>query len=49
MPYKMTKIRGGYRVKNTTTGRITARKTTKSKAQRQLRLLRLIDRRQNKK
>lgn len=40
MSVKITKTRGGYRV--TDAGRVTARHTTKAKAQRQARLLRAV-------
>ena len=45
MPYKINKIAGGYQVKNLESGRILAKKTTKSKAEAQIRLLNLIDKR----
>ena len=43
MPYKTTKIKGGYKVKNTSTGRVVAKKTTKVKAKKQISLLNSID------
>ena len=43
MPYKITKIKGGYRVKNIRTGKITAKRTTKKKALAQVRFLNKID------
>ncbi len=39
MPYTVRKIKGGYRVRNTKTKRVVAKKTTKTKANRQVRLL----------
>tara|TARA_R110001592_G_scaffold167050_2_gene402368 strand:+ start:118 stop:261 length:144 start_codon:yes stop_codon:yes gene_type:complete len=39
MPYTIRKIKGGYRVKNTRTKRVVAKKTTKTKAKKQIRLL----------
>jgi hypothetical protein len=45
MPYKMYKLqdRDAYRVKNTETGDVLAKKTTKAKAEAQIRLLRGIE------
>lgn len=40
MPVKMRKTRGGYRV--TDAGRVTAKHTTRAKAERQARLLRAV-------
>lgn len=45
MPYKINKVAGGYQVKNLDSGRILAKKTTKPKAEAQVRLLNLIDNR----
>ena len=39
MPYVERKVKGGYSVRNTTTGRVTAKHTTKAKADAQKRLL----------
>tara|TARA_R110000787_G_scaffold2377_2_gene9558 strand:+ start:2558 stop:2809 length:252 start_codon:yes stop_codon:yes gene_type:complete len=44
MPYKTTKVKGGYRVKNRSSGRVVAKKTTKTKAKKQISLLNSIDR-----
>lgn len=41
MPYKINKIKGGYKV--TAAGRVVAKKTSRSKAAKQVRLLRAID------
>lgn len=49
MPYKITKIKGGYRVKNRSTGRVVAKKTTKTKASKQVKLLNSIDRKKKRK
>lgn len=43
MPYHITKIKGGYKVKNKSTGRVVAKKTTKRKAKKQVSLLNNID------
>ena len=43
MPYTTTKIKGGYQVKNKSTGRVVAKKTTKTKAKKQISLLKNID------
>ena len=43
MPYHIKKVSGGYSVKNKSTGRTTAKKTTKTKAMKQVRLLNAID------
>lgn len=45
MPYKILKLRNqdAYRVKNTETGKVLAKKTTKAKAEAQVRLLRGIE------
>ena len=43
MPYKTTKIKGGYQVKNKKSGRVVAKKTTKTKAKKQISLLNSID------
>ena len=44
MPYKMSKLKSGkYKVENAKTGRIHAKGTTKTKAERQIRLLRMIE------
>ena len=43
MPYHIKKVSGGYSVKNKSTGKITAKKTTKTKAMKQVRLLNAID------
>jgi len=44
MPYRTTKIKsGGYTVKNMSTGRVVAKKTTKTKAKKQISLLNSID------
>jgi hypothetical protein len=43
MPYRIEKVKGGYRVVNAITGDVKAAKTTKARAERQIRLLRGID------
>ena len=43
MPYTMKRVKGGWRVVNTATGQIKAKRTTKAKAQAQLRLLHGIE------
>lgn len=43
MPYKITKVKGGYRVKNANTGKVHAKKTTLAKARAQIRLLHMKD------
>ena len=43
MPYAIEKTDGSYRVKNTETGRVAAKGTTKTKAERQERLLRGVE------
>ncbi len=43
VPYEMRRVKGGWRVVNSRTGRVHAKRTTKAKAQRQLRLLRGIE------
>lgn len=43
MPYTIKKVKGGYSVKNKSTGRVMAKKTTKTKATAQVRLLNRID------
>jgi hypothetical protein len=43
MPYTMKRVKGGWRVINTASGKIKAKRTTKAKAKAQLRLLRGIE------
>ena len=43
MPYTIKKVKGGYSVKNKSTGRTMSKKTTKTKASSQVRLLNRID------
>jgi len=43
MPYTTIKIKDGYQVKNKSTGRVVAKKTTKTKAKKQISLLNSID------
>ncbi len=43
MPYSISKVGTGYKVKNKSTGKIMAKKTTKTKAMKQVRLLNAID------
>ncbi len=44
MPYKITKLKNGkYQVKNITNNKIVAKGTTKSKAEKQVKLLNMID------
>ena len=43
MPYRVYKVKGGYRVRNMDTGKVHSEHTTKKNAQRQLRLLRAVD------
>ena len=45
MPYKISPVAGGYQVKNLHSGKVLAKKTTKPKAEAQVRLLNLIDKR----
>jgi hypothetical protein len=50
MPYKLTQNKdGSYAVKNLNSGKLIAKRTTLAKAQAQIRLLELIERRSNKK
>lgn len=42
MPYAVRKVKGGYKVVNTRTGKVHAKRTTKARAQRQVRLLRMV-------
>jgi hypothetical protein len=49
MPYKITKVKGNkYRVKNKQTGKVHAKGTTKTKAEKQVRLLSMIDKKKKK-
>ena len=43
MPYTTIKIKDGYQVKNKKSGRVIAKKTTKTKAKKQISLLKNID------
>jgi len=43
MPYAIRKVAGGYRVVNTATGEVKAKRTTKARAERQVRLLHGIE------
>tara|TARA_R110000796_G_scaffold10915_1_gene36559 strand:+ start:115 stop:366 length:252 start_codon:yes stop_codon:yes gene_type:complete len=43
MPYKTSKVKGGFKVKNTSTGKVMAKKTTMTKAKKQISLLNRID------
>tara|TARA_R110000744_G_scaffold40074_1_gene90929 strand:- start:2413 stop:2571 length:159 start_codon:yes stop_codon:yes gene_type:complete len=43
MPYGMKKVKGGYKVKNKRSGRVMAKKTTKTKAKKQIGLLNRVD------
>jgi hypothetical protein len=50
MPYKITKLKGNkYRVTNTTTKKVHAKKSTKTNAEKQVRLLSMIDKKKKKK
>ena len=44
MPYELRKVDGGYEVVNTVTGEVRAKHTSKTKAERQIRLLRGVER-----
>jgi ssDNA-binding replication factor A large subunit len=43
MPYAIRKVKGGYQVKNTQTGKIHAAKTSKANAEAQVRLLQALE------
>jgi hypothetical protein len=43
MPYAIRRVKGGYSVVNTATGAIHSKRTTKDKAEKQRRLLYMID------
>lgn len=43
MPYAIEKVKGGYRVRNTETNEIHAKRTTMDKAKAQVRLLNMVE------
>ncbi len=43
MPWRIYKVKGGFRVRNTDTGQVHAYRTTKKNAERQVRLLRGVE------
>jgi hypothetical protein len=50
MPYKITKLKNNkYQVKNTKTNKITSKSTTKTKAEKQVRLLDMLDKKKKNK
>jgi len=50
MPYKITKLKGNkYRVINTQSKKVIAKKTTKSKAQNQIKLINMLKKRKKNK
>lgn len=44
MPYRVEKVAGGYRVVNAVTGKVHAKRTTKKKAEAQVRVMRASER-----
>jgi hypothetical protein len=50
MPYKITKLKNNkYQVKNTKNNKITSKSTTKTKAEKQVRLLDMLDKKKKNK
>ena len=43
MPYKIVKVKNGYSVRNSKSGKVFSKRTTRKKAVKQLRLLYLLD------
>ena len=48
MPYKIVKVTNGFSVRNSKTGKIHSKRTTRKKALKQLKLLYMIDSRKTK-